>query len=106
MEFVSVGLWALKVTAWPLGSTAARPVNSTRSGCGVAARFTIFRKTVPVLVSRVALQKTVATSWGGGGATGGADAPGGGVPGRVRGGGCQVRWGMSVAVTGRTTTPR
>src|ERR1035438_9133189 len=107
MEFVSVGLPALKVTACPLASTAVRPLNSTCSGCGVAARLTIFRKTVPVLVSRVALQKTVGTSWGGGGATGGADASGGGVPGRIRaGGGRQVRVGMSVAVTGRITSPR
>src|ERR1017187_4926607 len=67
MELVSVGLPALSVTAFPFASMAARPLNSTRSGCGVAARFTIFRKTVPDLVSRVALQKTVGTSWGGGG---------------------------------------
>src|ERR1035438_7318358 len=100
MEFVSVGLPPLKVTAWPLGSTAARPLNSTRSGCGVAARFTIFRKMAPDLVSRVADQKMVGTSWGGG-ATGIADASGGGVPGRGRGGGgCQVRVGMPSAVTG------
>src|ERR1035437_3315936 len=75
MEFVSAGALALSVTACPLASTLARPLNSTCSACGVAARFTIFRKTVPVLVSRVALQKTVATSWaggGGGGVTGGA----------------------------------
>src|ERR1039457_4582128 len=98
MEFVSVGLPALSVTACPLVSTAARPLNSTRSFRGVAARLTIFRKMAPVLVSRVALQKTVGTSWGGGGVTGGADAPGGGVPGRVRGGGCQVRVGMPSAV--------
>src|SRR5450759_760852 len=75
MELVSAGAPALSVTACPLASTLARPLNSTRSGCGVAARFTIFRKTVPVLVSRVALQKTVGTCWaggGGGGVTGGA----------------------------------
>src|ERR1019366_3534108 len=63
MELVSVGLPALSVTACPLASMAARPLNSTRSGCGVAARFTIFRKTVPDLVSRVALQKMVGTCW-------------------------------------------
>src|ERR1035441_10406588 len=102
MEFVSVGLLALKVTARPLGSTAARPLNSMRRGCGVAARLTIFRKTVPVLVPRVALQKTVGTSWGGG-----ADASGCGVPGRGRGGGaCQRLVGMPSAVTGSTTSPR
>src|ERR1035437_6484388 len=42
MELVSVGLLALSVTAWPLASTAARPLNSTRSGCGQAARLPLF----------------------------------------------------------------
>src|ERR1035437_4231394 len=58
IELVSVALAALSVTACPFASTLARPLNSTRNGCGVAARFTIFRKIVPVLVSRVALQNT------------------------------------------------
>src|ERR1035437_10018155 len=70
IELVSVALAALSVTACPFASTLARPLNSTRNGCGVAARFTIFRKIVPVLLSRVALQNTVGTSWAGGGAGG------------------------------------
>src|ERR1035437_376018 len=43
IEFVSVGLPAAMAMVCPLGSTEAIPLSSTRMGCGVAARFTIFR---------------------------------------------------------------
>ena len=43
MELVSSGLLALIVTACPLESTLATPLISTRTGCAVAARFTIFK---------------------------------------------------------------
>jgi hypothetical protein len=41
----------------PLDSTDAGPLISTRIGCGVDARFTIFRETVPVLLSRGAMEQ-------------------------------------------------
>src|ERR1035441_11121003 len=44
MELVSVGLPALSVTAWPFASTAAGPLNSTRSGRGMGGGCTSFRE--------------------------------------------------------------
>ena len=43
MELVSSGLAALSAMDCPLGSIRAKPAISTRTGCGVEARFTIFK---------------------------------------------------------------
>jgi hypothetical protein len=96
MELASSGLAALSAMDCPLGSTRARPPISTRTGCGVAARFTIFKSVVPARLSRVTLENSVGTCCGGGGG-GGVVAGGCPLAPPRRAGGCHARVGIGAA---------